>query len=76
MDEYAQYQGKFTSYMMAAAVSYSSKLSSSSSFGLNAKISYQHLVELGTGSEKGKGLSKEYLTGTNSLNSLGRSFSE
>ena len=60
MDEYAQYQGKFTSYMMAAAVSYSSKLSSSSSFGLNAKISYQHLVELGTGSEKGKGTSTDF----------------
>ena len=60
MDEYAQYQGKFTSYMMAAAVSYSSKLSSSSPFGLNAKISYQHLVELGTGSEKGKGTSTDF----------------
>ena len=60
MDEYAQYQGKFTSYMMAATVSYSSKLSSSSSFGLNAKISYQHLVELGTGSEKGKGTSTDF----------------
>ena len=60
MDEYAQYQGKFTSYMMAAAISYSSKLSSSSSFGLNAKISYQHLVELGTGAEKGKGTSTDF----------------
>ncbi|MEC7798899.1 MAG: PorV/PorQ family protein, partial [Candidatus Neomarinimicrobiota bacterium] len=60
MDEYAQYQGKFTSYMMAAAISYSSKLSASSSFGLNAKISYQHLVELGTGAEKGKGTSTDF----------------
>ena len=60
MDEYANYQGKFTSYMMAAAISYSSKLSSSSSFGLNAKISYQHLVELGTGAEKGKGTSTDF----------------
>ena len=34
MDEYAQYQGKFTSYMMAGAISYSTKLSSSSSFGI------------------------------------------
>ena len=46
--------------MMAAAISYSSKLSSSSSFGLNAKISYQHLVELGTGAEKGKGTSTDF----------------
>ena len=60
MDEYAQYQGKFTSYMMAGAISYSQKLSESSSFGLNAKLSYQHLVELGTGSEKGKGTSTDF----------------
>ncbi|GIS35995.1 MAG: hypothetical protein Ct9H90mP7_0030 [Candidatus Neomarinimicrobiota bacterium] len=52
MDEYAQYQGTFTSYMMAAAMSYSTQLSPSSSFGMSAKLSYQHLVELGTGSEK------------------------
>ena len=60
MDEYAQYQGKFTSYMTAAAISYSTKLSSSSSFGMNAKLSYQHLVELGTGSEKGSGTSTDF----------------
>ncbi|MFQ6611995.1 MAG: PorV/PorQ family protein [Fidelibacterota bacterium] len=60
MDEYAQYQGKFTSYMMAVALSYSTRLSSNSSFGLNAKVSYQHLVELGTGSEKGKGTSTDF----------------
>lgn len=51
MDEFAQYQGKFTSYMMAAALSYSSKLSGTSAFGMNAKISYQHLVEIATGAE-------------------------
>ena len=60
MDEYAQYQGKFTSYMMAGAISYSQKINETSSFGLNAKISYQHLVELGTGSEKGKGTSIDF----------------
>ena len=60
MDEYAQYQGKFTSYMTAVALSYSTKLSPKSSFGMNAKISYQHLVELGTGSEKGKGTSTDF----------------
>lgn len=60
MDEYAQYQGTFTSYMMAGAMSYSAQLSSSSSFGMSAKISYQHLVELGTGSEKGKGTSLDF----------------
>ena len=60
MDEYAQYQGKFTSYMMAGAISYSQKINENSSFGLNAKLSYQHLVELGTGSEKGKGTSIDF----------------
>ncbi len=59
-DEYAQQQGKFTSYMMAVALSYSSLLSPKSSFGINAKVSYQHLVELGTGSEKGKGVSLDF----------------
>ena len=60
MDEYAQYQGTFTSYMMAGAMSYSTQLSPSSSFGMSAKLSYQHLVELGTGSEKGKGTSMDF----------------
>ncbi|MBT3216308.1 MAG: PorV/PorQ family protein [Candidatus Marinimicrobia bacterium] len=60
MDEYAQYQGKFTSYMVAGAVSYSALLSRTSSLGLNAKVSYQHLVEMGTGSEKGKGTSMDF----------------
>ena len=60
MDEYAQYQGKFTSYMMAGAISYSQKINETSSFGLNVKLSYQHLVELGTGSEKGKGTSIDF----------------
>lgn len=60
MDEYAQYQGKFTSYMMAVTMSYSALLSRNSSLGLNAKISYQHLVEMGTGSEKGKGTSTDF----------------
>ena len=46
--------------MMAAALSYSTQLSPSSSFGMSAKLSYQHLVELGTGSEKGKGTSTDF----------------
>lgn len=60
MDEYAQYQGKFTSYMVAATVSYSALLSRTSSLGLNAKVSYQHLVEMGTAAEKGKGTSTDF----------------
>ncbi len=60
MDEYAQYQGKFTSYMVAGTVSYSALLSRTSSLGLNAKVSYQHLVEMGTAAEKGKGTSTDF----------------
>jgi hypothetical protein len=54
------YLGKFTSYMMAATISYSALLSPSSSIGLNAKVSYQHLVELGAGAERGKGTSTDF----------------
>ncbi len=54
------YLGTFTSFMMATTVSYSSLLSQYSSFGINAKISYQHLVDLGAGAEKGKGTSLDF----------------
>jgi len=54
------YLGKFTSYMMAATISYSALLSQNSSLGINAKISYQHLVELGAGNEQGKGTSTDF----------------
>ncbi len=52
--------GTFTTYMMAFCVSYSSLLSANSSLGLNAKVSYQHLAEIGAGSEKGKGTSTDF----------------
>ncbi|HJM47365.1 MAG: PorV/PorQ family protein [Candidatus Marinimicrobia bacterium] len=54
------YLGTFTSFMMATTVSYSSLLTQYSSFGINAKISYQHLVDLGAGAEKGKGTSLDF----------------
>ena len=54
------YLGTFTSFMMATTISYSSLLSQYSSFGINAKISYQHLVDLGAGAEKGKGTSLDF----------------
>ena len=46
--------------MMAATISYSALLSKNSSLGINAKISYQHLVELGAGNEQGKGTSTDF----------------
>ena len=52
--------GTFTSYMTALSMSYSALISQDKSFGLNAKISYQHLVEIGAGSEQGKGTSTDF----------------
>ena len=52
--------GTFTSYMTAFALSYSALISPTQSFGINTKISYQHLVEIGAGSEKGKGTSVDF----------------
>ncbi len=54
------YQGVFTSFMMASTISYGAMLSSNSAFGLNAKISYQHLTEFGAGAEEGKGTSIDF----------------
>ena len=52
--------GTFTSYMTAFSLSYSALISRTQSFGINTKISYQHLVEIGAGSEKGKGTSIDF----------------
>ncbi len=52
--------GTFTSYMTAFSLSYGGLISKNKSFGINAKISYQHLVEIGAGSEKGKGTSTDF----------------
>ena len=52
--------GTFTSYMTAFALSYSALISPNQSFGINTKVSYQHLVEIGAGSEKGKGTSTDF----------------
>ena len=55
ISEIGEELGTFTSYMTAFSMSYGALISGS--FGINAKISYQHLVEIGTVSEKGKGTS-------------------
>ena len=46
--------------MTAFSLSYSALISPKKSFGINTKISYQHLVEIGAGSEKGKGTSLDF----------------
>ena len=53
-DVYASY------WNPAGTISYSALLSKNSSLGINAKISYQHLVELGAGNEQGKGTSTDF----------------
>lgn len=59
-DESGTQLGTFTSYMVAAAMSYSSLFSRTSSLGINVKVSYQHLAEYGAGAEKGKGTSTDF----------------
>ena len=59
-DEEANNLGTFSSYMTAFAVSYSALISKNQSFGINAKVSRQHLVDQGAGSEKGKGYSTDF----------------
>ncbi len=54
------YLGTFSSYMLATSLSYSTLLSEKSSIGINAKISYQHLADIGAGAEKGKGSSTDF----------------
>ena len=46
--------------MTAMSLSYSALISPTQSFGINSKISYQHLVEIGAGSEKGSGTSIDF----------------
>ena len=52
--------GTFTSYMTAFSLSYGALISEKKSFGINAKVSYQHLVEMGAGAELGKGTSLDF----------------
>ena len=54
------YLGTFSSYMVATSISYSTLLTEKSSIGINAKISYQHLADIGAGAEKGKGSSTDF----------------
>ncbi|MBU0528952.1 PorV/PorQ family protein, partial [bacterium] len=59
-DEIGTELGKFSSYMFAFNLSYSTKINEKSAFGLNAKVSYQHLTDQGAGAEEGKGSSTDF----------------
>lgn len=58
--EAAEDLGEFSSYMFAFNLSYSTKINENSAFGINAKVSYQHLADQGAGAEKGKGSSTDF----------------
>jgi hypothetical protein len=60
MDEYGNYLGKFSSFMMALTGSYGTALSRTASIGVNIKMVYQHLTDQGAGAEKGKGTSTNF----------------
>jgi ligand-binding sensor domain-containing protein len=55
MDEFGTQKGVFDSYEMAFGFSYGTRLNSSLSAGLSAKVIYSHLADQGAGFEKGKG---------------------
>ena len=59
-DEIGAELGKFSSYMFAFNLSYSTKINEKSAFGINAKVSYQHLTDQGAGAEKGEGSSTDF----------------
>lgn len=59
-DEIGTPLGQFSSYMFAFNLSYSTKINEKSAFGINAKVSYQHLTDQGAGAEKGKGSSTDF----------------
>lgn len=59
-DEIGTELGKFSSYMFAFNLSYSTKINENSAFGINAKVSYQHLTDQGAGAEEGKGSSTDF----------------
>ncbi len=54
-DEFSNILGTFDSFEMAFTFSYGTRLNSSLSGGLSAKVIYSHLADQGAGLEKGKG---------------------
>jgi len=59
-DEYGNFLGTFSSYMMAITGSYGTALSRISAIGINIKMIYQHLTDQGAGAELGKGTSTNF----------------
>ena len=60
MDEMGRETGQFKSYMWALALGYGTKVSSSSSVGVNFKVFHQKLADSGTGSEQGDPYSTDF----------------
>ena len=60
MDEMGNETGQFKSYMWAFALSYGTKISKTSSVGINFKVFHQKLADSGTGSEGGDPYSTDF----------------
>jgi hypothetical protein len=60
MDANNQPTVNWMSFMSAAALSFGTKLSESSSIGFNAKVFHQKLSEAGVGTERGRGNSTDF----------------
>ena len=60
MDEMGRETGQFKSYMWALALGYGTKISNSSSVGVNFKVFHQKLADSGTGSEQGDPYSTDF----------------
>ena len=50
----------FQAICLHLILSYSTKINERSAFGVNAKVSYQHLTDQGAGAEEGKGSSTDF----------------
>jgi hypothetical protein len=59
-DEYNNPTVNFSSSMLAATVSFGTKMSPLSAVGFNAKIIHQNLAESGAGAEEGEGVSTDF----------------
>jgi len=55
MDEFGRQTGEFSSYELAFAFSFGTRVSPNISTGLSAKIIHSHLADQGAGREKGRG---------------------
>jgi len=59
-DEQGNLMGTFTSYDLAFSMTYATAFTDYLRYGMNFKIIYSHLADVGAGSEKGKGIATDF----------------